>query len=51
MHTLDFDSLEAEINRIGEQLDQDALGENWTLAPADEIRVLNRIGENSTILI
>ena len=50
MQTLDFDSLEGEIDRIGEQLDQDALGENWTLAPADEIRILNRIRENSTTL-
>ena len=32
MRTLDFDSLQAEVDRIGEQLDQDALGENWTLA-------------------
>ena len=50
MQTLDFDSLEAEIDRIGEQLDQDALGENWTLATADEIRILNKIRENSTTL-
>ena len=50
MQTLDFDSLEAEVDRIGEQLDQDALGENWTLAPADEIRILNKIRENSTTL-
>ena len=51
MQTLDFDSLEAEINRIGKQLNQEALGENWTLAPADEIRLLNKIRENSTTLI
>ena len=50
MRTLDFDSLEAEINRIGKQLDQEALGENWTLASADEIRILNKIRENSTPL-
>ena len=50
MQTLDFDSLEAEINRIGKQLNQEALGENWTLATADEIRVLNKIRENSTTL-
>ena len=50
IQTLDFDSLQAEIDRIGEQLDQDALGENWTLAPADEIRILNKIKENSTTL-
>ena len=50
IQTLDFDSLEAEIDRIGEQLDQDALGENWTLARADEIRILNKIRENSTTL-
>ena len=50
MQTLDFNSLEAEIDRIGEQLDQDALGENWTLARADEIRILNKIRENSTTL-
>ena len=39
-----------EVDRIGEQLDQDALDENWTLAPADEIRILNKIRENSTTL-
>ena len=50
MQTLDFDSLEAEIDRIGEQLNQDALGENWTLARADQIRILNKIKENSTTL-
>jgi type I restriction-modification system DNA methylase subunit len=50
MQTLDFDSLEAEINRIGKQLNQEALGENWTLVPADEIRILNKIRENSTTL-
>ena len=50
IQTLDFDSLQAEIGRIGEQLDQDALGENWTLARADELRILNRIRENSTTL-
>ena len=50
IETLDFDSLQAEIGRIGEQLDQDALGENWTLARADELRILNRIRENSTTL-
>ncbi len=50
MQTLDFDSLQAEVDRIGEQLDQDALGENWTLATADEIRILNKIRENSTTL-
>ena len=50
MQTLDFDALEAEIDRIGEQLNQEALGENWTLATADEIRILNRIRENSTTL-
>jgi len=50
MRTLDFDSLQAEVDRIGEQLDQDALGENWTLAPADAIRILNKIRENSTTL-
>ena len=50
IQTLDFDSLQAEIGRIGEQLDQDALGENWTLAHADELRILNRIRENSTTL-
>ena len=48
--TLDFDSLEAEIDRIGEPLDQDALGENWTLVRADEIRILNKIRENSITL-
>ena len=51
IQTLDFDSLQAEVDRIGEQLDQDALGENWTLAPAHEIRLLNKIRENSTTLI
>ncbi len=50
MRTLDFDSLEAEIDRIGEQLNQEALGKNWTLATADEIRILNKIRENSTTL-
>ena len=50
MRTLDFDSLQAEIDRIGEQLNQEALGENWTLATADEIRILNKIRENSTTL-
>ncbi len=50
MQTLDFDSLRAEIDRIGEQLNQDALGENWTLATADEIRILKKIRENSTTL-
>jgi hypothetical protein len=50
MQTLDFDSLEAEINRIGKQLNQEALDGNWTLAPADEIRILNKIRENSTTL-
>ena len=50
MRTLDFDSLQAEVDRIGEQLDQDALGENWTLATADEIRILNKIRENSITL-
>ena len=50
MQTLDFDSLQAEIDRIGEQLDQDTLGEDWTLAPAHEIRLLNKIRENSTTL-
>ena len=50
IQTLDFDSLQAEIDRIGEQLDQEALGENWTLARADQIRVLNKIKENSTTL-
>ena len=50
IRTLDFDSLQAEVDRIGEQLDQDALGENWTLARADEIRILNKIKENSTTL-
>ena len=50
MQTLDFDSLQAEIDRIGEQLDQEALGENWTLARADEIRILNKIKENSVTL-
>ena len=50
IQTLDFDSLQAEIDCIGEQLNQDALGENWTLATADEIRILNKIRENSTIL-
>ncbi len=51
MQTLGFDSLEAEIDRIGEQLNQEALGENWTLATADEIRILNKIRTNSRILI
>ena len=50
MRTLDFDLLQAEVDRIGEQLDQEALGENWTLATADEIRLLNRIRENSITL-
>ena len=50
MQTLDFDSLQAEIDFIGEQLNQDVLGENWTLARADEIRILNKIRENSTTL-
>ena len=50
MQTLDFDSLEAEIDRIGEQLDQEALGENWTLATVDEIRILKKIRESSTTL-
>ena len=50
IQTLDFDSLQAEIAHIGERLDQDALGENWTLARADEIRILNKIRENSTTL-
>ena len=50
MQTLDFDSLEAEIDRIGEQLDQEALGENWTLARTNEIGILNEIRESSTIL-
>jgi hypothetical protein len=50
IQTLDFDSLEAEIDRIGEQLNQEALGENWTLARADEIRISNKIRENSTTL-
>ncbi len=50
MQTLDFDSLQAEVDRIGEKLDQDALGENWTLATADEIRILNKIRKNSTTL-
>ena len=51
MQTLDFDSLETEIDHIGEQLNQEALGENWTLATADEIRILHKIRENSTTLI
>ena len=50
MRTLDFDSLQAEVDRIGEQLNQEALGENWTLATVDEIRILNQIKENSTTL-
>ena len=50
IQTLDFDSLQAEIDRIGEQLDQTALGENWTLAPAHEIKILNKIRESSTTL-
>ena len=50
IQTLDFDSLQAEVDRIGEQLDQAALGENWTLAPAHEIRILNKIRENSITL-
>ena len=50
MQTLDFDSLEAEVDRIGEQLDQEALGENWTLASVDEIRILKKIRESSTTL-
>ena len=50
MQTLDFDSLQAEIDRIGEQLDQAALGENWTLVRADEIRILNKIRANSITL-
>ena len=50
MRTLNFDSLQAEVDRIGEQLDQEALGENWTLATVDEIRILNEIKENSTTL-
>ena len=50
MQTLDFDSLQIEIDRIGERLDQTALGENWTLVRADEIRMLNKIRENNIIL-
>ena len=50
IQTLDFDSLQAEIDHIGEQLDQDALGENWTLARANEIEILNKIRENSITL-
>ena len=50
IQTLNFDSLTAEINRVGEQLNQEALGKNWTLARADEIRILNKIRENSTTL-
>ena len=50
IQTLDFNSLQAEINRIGERLDQDALGENWTLAGADELRILNKVRENSVTL-
>ena len=50
IQTLDFDSLQAEVDRIGEQLDQAALGENWTLVRADEIKVLNKIRENSITL-
>ena len=50
MQTLDFDSLPAELDSIGEQLDQEALGENWTLVRADEIRILNKIRENSITL-
>ncbi len=50
IQTLDFDSLQAEVDRIGEQLDQDALGENWTLATADEIKILNKIRESSITL-
>ena len=50
IQTLDFDSLQAEIDRTGEQLGQEALGENWTLARTDEIRILNRIRENSITL-
>ena len=51
MQTLDFDSLEAEVDRIGEQLNQEALGENWTLATADEIRILDQIRENCITLL
>ncbi len=51
IQTLDFDSLEAEISRIGKQLNQEALGENWTLATADEIRILDQIKENCITLI
>ena len=50
MQTLDFDSLETEIERIGEQLNQEALGENWILATVDEIRILKKIRESSTTL-
>ena len=50
IQTLDFDSLQAEVDRIGEQLDRAALGENWTLVRADEIRILNKIRESSTTL-
>ena len=51
MRTLDFESLAAEINRIGQKLNQEALGENWTLASADEIRILNKIRDNATTLV
>ena len=50
IQTLDFDSLQAEIDRIGEQLDQAALGKNWMLVRADEIKILNKIRENSITL-
>lgn len=50
VQTLDFDSLQAEVNRTGEQLNEDALGDNWTLARPDEIRILKKVREDSATL-
>jgi hypothetical protein len=52
IQTLDFESLKAEIHRVAEQLDQDALvGGSWTLASGEEVRILNKIKQKGIPLI